>query len=303
MVILHEVNFKDVSSIQEYINSIEYWSYVTVNDKSHNVTDNDDPEIFKRAYKKNDCLEFHRFATEKNDEAWGGLRPRIELVPRVLLPKGQPIHINYVFKPVQDENFRGMVFQIMDHTNSGKTLPSYQFEIRYEKLHTRWCEIVNGNSEGTHIQSIAKIEWGKWYNLDVYAILSHKKDEGIFRVYLDGEFVWERREVTASEMGANPQIQYGIYAVGGYDLKTQIKRLMWETVDEIPNTLKLSDYELPTVEPEPVEPEPVEPEPVEPKVEIPIEEQKIFKYKGNKLVTISYTVDGDEIDIKKIICH
>jgi hypothetical protein len=238
MPLLHFVNYPDIISLKNYINSIPFWTYVSVNGYTHKPTDNEDPEIFKRAYKNSaGNLEFLRRAEEL---VVNNLKPRIEFVPRILLPKNVPLHIKYVFSLIEGSGWKGLVFQLMDHTNSSGTLPVFQLEIRNEKLHARWCEITNGESTDTHIYPIADAVWGgsRWYEIDIYIFLTHNEENGYIIVKLDGKDAWKRLgEVTGSERGGNVSIQYGIYGNEGMKVRTQVKQLLWEIEDGCPGIL------------------------------------------------------------------
>jgi len=235
-MILHYVNFKDVISIQNYLNAFPYWTFVTVNNSTHDPNDDNDPEIYKRVYKNaSGYLEFLRTETEVNDTTDTGFKgtvPRIELVPRILLPKKTPIHINYWFSPIQGAGFKGLLFQLMDHALSGKALPIFQLEIRNNKLTARWSVIKDGEYVKTSVSSFTDMIWGgqKWYYVDIYAYLSDGLD-GRLKVLLDGNVVWEQNKmVTATTHGNTVNIQYGIYGDQGIKVRTQVKQLLWETV-------------------------------------------------------------------------
>ena len=117
---------------------------------------------------------------------------------------------------------------------------------------------MDGESKGTSISAISNIDWGKWYTLDFYGILTHNLN-GLFRVYLDNKKVWERvNKITGSERGGSPQIQYGIYAVAGSKLRTRVRELLWETINIIPNQDNLnppSPAPSPAPSPTPLPPE------------------------------------------------
>ena len=243
MTIIHDVDFTKVNNVEEYINANNHWVYCNLEDGSSiHPNDTHNQEIYKHVYKNSGgYLEFYRFSTTSQTSS--GLRPRIELVPvYARIPKRTPVHIRYEVSLVEGGyDFRGMIFQIMDHKNEGGTLPVFQFEMRYGKLHVRWTPVdENSNPGSTVIKSIATPTWGnnQWHNLDVYAYLSHVESEGYFKVYYNGNFVWERNGINASQT-YNPQMQYGIYSVPGVKCRTQVRKLLMETVSEIPpgNTL------------------------------------------------------------------
>ncbi len=241
MPLIHKVEFKHLD-IKKYLNSLRHWVYCSDNNTPWQASNVNQAKIYERlSTASTGHLQFHRFASEPNDTILGNLRPRIEIVPvHGRLPKLTPLHIQYVVSFVEGgPDFRGLVFQIMDHTNTGGTLPVFQFEMRYGGLHTRWCTVnSDSSSKGTGIFRFATPKWnaGEWHTLDVYGYLSHIDNGGYFRVYHNGQFVWDRRARNASQSGGNPQLQYGIYGVAGYSLKTHVKSLLWETVDTIPMT-------------------------------------------------------------------
>ena len=189
MTILHDADFTTVNNVEEYINAKDHWVYCNTDNKtSIHPNDTHNQEIYKRIYKNSGgYLEFHRFSSTPST----GLRPRIEVVPvYARIPKRIPVHIRYEVSLVEGGyDFRGMIFQIMDHKNEGGTLPVYQFEMRYGKLHVRWTPVdENSNPGDTQIKAIATPTWGsgsasQWHNLDVYAVLSHIESEGYFKVY------------------------------------------------------------------------------------------------------------------------
>lgn len=242
--IYHSVDFKNESSVRNYLTENKYWVYCTLqNGDSVQPSDFANAEIYKQIYKaSNGSLEFKRFSTTPNDT--GGLRPRIELsAQNYRVPKKTPLHVRYVISFVEGgANFRGMVFQIMDRENDGGTLPVFQFEMRDGKLHARYATIVNGQNADTTINSILTPEWntGKFYTLDLFAYLSNTNN-GHFRVYLDKKFVWERKnQITASSFTQrNPQIQFGVYGVKGYTLRTNVRSILWEKINAIPTSATL----------------------------------------------------------------
>ncbi len=227
MVVLHSVDFTTITNIKSYLKQVPYWAYCVVNGSSIFARNLDDNEIYKRIYKnKKGYLEFMRRAEEQNKD---GLRPRIELVPRILLPKNTNIHIRYEVSLIEGGSlFRGMIFQLMDRTVDTRTLPTFQFEMRYGRLHTRWME----NLTTQRIHSIATPKWNvdEWHNLDVYAYLSSDEKKGYIRVHHNGKRVWEYKGRCASQATNKIQIQYGIYAVAGVKLRTQVRKLEWETI-------------------------------------------------------------------------
>jgi len=242
------INFENITDLKQYLNSAKHWVYCSDNNTPWNPADVNQPKIYERVSKNaQGYLQFHRFADEPKDiSPDGSLRPRIEIVPIFArIPKLKYVHIRYVVSAVEGgNNFRGMIFQLMDHTPDGDTLPIFQFEIRGGYLHTRWCSVnSNGTSGGTNIYRIAQPKWGDgpdsdWHILDVYAYLSHNND-GYIRVYRNGIYAWERRGRNASVNSMGIQLQYGIYGVEGFSLKTQVKSLSWEIVDTIPTTQEL----------------------------------------------------------------
>lgn len=242
--VFHSVDFTTITDVRKYLSDNQHWVYCTLEDGSSvKVSDYANPEIYKHIYKaENGALEFKRFATTPDDKS--GLRPRIEIsAQKYRMPKKTPLHARYVLSCVEGGvNFRGMVFQFMDRTNSGGTLPTFQFELRDGKLHCRYTTIVNGDNGGTTIIPILTPEWntGKFYTLDVFAYLSDRPD-GWFRVYLDGKFVWERKnQITASSFtDRDVQVQFGEYGVKGYQLRTNVRSIRWETIDKIPTTTDL----------------------------------------------------------------
>jgi hypothetical protein len=227
---LHFVNFKDVISVQSYLKAFPHWTFATVNNHYHDPNDEDDPELYKRVYKNSGgYLEFMRTAEETMD-AYNETQPRIELVPRILIPKNNLVHVNYCFSPIEGAGFKGLLFQLMDRSLSDKPLPIFQLEIRDEKLTARWTMIQNGENSGTHIYPFADIVWGgqKWYYIDLYILLSSQK-YGEIKVLLDGNKVWElNNAITSTTKGSNVNIQYGIYGSPGMKVRTQVKQLSWD---------------------------------------------------------------------------
>lgn len=45
-------------------------------------------------------------------------------------------------------------------------------------------------------------------------------------------------------------MQFGIYCVEGFNIKTQVRKFMWETVDSIPSTATISQSAEPVVVPD-----------------------------------------------------
>ncbi len=252
MVILHQANFKDYPTVKDYLLSNTHWVACSDNNTDWKPTDMTQDKIYKRVTKTNEgYLQIERFASEPMDVINGvTLRPRIEIQPVYRrLPRQTPIHIRYVVSLIEGgTNFRGMIFQIMDHTNTGATLPVFQFEMRNGDLHTRWCQVSEqGESIKTEIFKIATPKWNasEWHTLDVFVYLSHTSN-GYIRVYRNGVFVWDRKAINASQNPLNPMVSFGIYAVPGFDLKTQVKSLMYETIDKIPDTSTLTPSTGPT---------------------------------------------------------
>lgn len=249
MRLLGYVDFTKVTSVKTLLHSNPpYWVYVTVNGKTHNPTDLEDPEIYSRVFLENGVLAVYRRAQETKDASLSGLNPRVEVIPRTLLPRNVPLHIRYEMSPVTNSNFHGEILQIMDHTNSGATFPVFQFDIRDNKLHARgFTTIVNDKAGGIIINPIGDIVWGgsKWYNLDIFMISSSDSSKGIIRVYLDNQFVWERKAMTGTSWHEDPKIQFGVYANPGDDLKIHVRKLLWEVLDSIPTSSAISGYDVP----------------------------------------------------------
>ena len=230
-----------ITDLKTFLNSTKCWAYVNYLEdgveKSIDVNNLDDPEIYKRIRLNPDKrLEFTRFA---EDLYHNGLRPRVELsFCNQRLRKNKVHHIRYEVSLLKGkDNMRGMIFQIMDQTPDKKTLPITQFEIRYNTLMSRWTEISSsGQSTGTNIDAITPVVFDstKWYNLDMFICLSTDPKKGHIKTFLDGSMVFERRAITCSSAERDPQIQFGIYAVKGFELKTQVRRLKWIEVPSVP---------------------------------------------------------------------
>lgn len=46
-----------------------------------------------------------------------------------------------------------------------------------------------------------------------------------------------------------PQVQFGIYGVAGFDLRTNVKSIIWESIDAIPTSQTLTPEPTPTPAP------------------------------------------------------
>lgn len=222
MTVLHSVVFNTVKSLKDYFDKFTYWIFCPVNGDSTFARKYDDPEVQKRVYlNKEGNLEFMRRAEEKMHN---GLRPRVELSSRILLSKRKPIHVRYEVCLLEGEEFRGMIFQIMDHMSKNDAFPLFQFEIRDKKLHARWID----NLAKTRIVPFHKPKIGEWLNLDVYALLSPNSNEGYYRVHFNDKLVWHHEGKTATKYEIKPSVQFGIYGVPGVKVRTQVRKIQWD---------------------------------------------------------------------------
>lgn len=219
------------------------WVYITHKGEKtvHNKHD-----VFPWIQRMPDCLELVRFDDEPNDTDWKGLRPRVEIVYRYLIPKDRTLRIQTCFIVSGDPQFRGIIFQCMDHTIKNgdvKALPIFQLEVRDQKLHTRWSEVENSQYKGTKIKAIRTLDLASGYpanKVDVFLNFSANKKRGHMRVYLQDRFVWERKGVvTASTYGKPLQIQQGIYGVADTLGELRVYGLQWAFVDAIPTSATL----------------------------------------------------------------
>ena len=213
----------------------------------------DDFETYKRIYlvPGAGALEFKKFKEEPNDswEAFSGLRPRVELVKTKVVLKDTLYRLRYEFSPVgvaQDgaQAFRGYVLQIFDHGDHGEAFPTLVVEIRGNVLYIQFKEVKNGRMEGAHIAKLADIEeWGgkQWFNLDVFFVISENPGHAFVRIYVNGQFAWERRAVNGAGTRSKANIQYGLYGPGGIELNTRVRYVCWHHVDGIPDTLFIAD--------------------------------------------------------------
>lgn len=242
MTILQNIVPSQITDLKTFLKLNRCWVYASGNASTLSPSNLDNPDIYQRAYinvSKN--LEYKRLATDKTNN---GLRPRIEIVyPQERLPKNKIYHIRYEVCLLKGKDtMRGMIFQIMDHSSTEGTLPVTQFEVRDNILYSRYTDISSdGRNLDTHIKSIAPAVFSStnWYNLDMYIHLSNDPSKGQIKNYLNGKLVFERRGITCSKDALAPQIQCGIYAVGGVELKTQVRKLMWESIDRMPTTTTL----------------------------------------------------------------
>lgn len=222
------INFEDLNNIplKNFITQNQVWVYCDdERGTKWNPTNYDNPEFYRRFFLTNGGLIFNRF---KNDENADELRPRIELCyPKQRLRKEKLYRIKYIFELIQIEGFRGVIFQIMDKTLDGRTLPVKQLELRDGKLHSRWTEIRNGENYNTHIKEIAKAEVGKLYNIEMEIFLSADPNKAYCKTFLDNKLVHDLKGINASANVLGCQIQIGIYSVKGFNLKTKVKELSW----------------------------------------------------------------------------
>jgi hypothetical protein len=135
-------------------------------------------------------------------------------------------------------DFRGMIFQVMDHVPDGtEPLPSFQLEMRDGNLNFRYSNILkDGTNQGSSISFITKPVFGtntNWHVFDFYFYLSNDTD-GYIRVYYNKKFVAERRGINGSTYNEKAHMQYGIYCKPYYKLRTQVKSVLIETVSGIP---------------------------------------------------------------------
>jgi hypothetical protein len=233
---MHSITFSKEIDLHDYLTG--NWVYCTHNGEKWDPANTEQPKIYKRLKLKDGGLEITRFAHEQNEQ---GLRPRIEIVPvSARLQKQKVQHIRYVVKLEEFEAFRGMIFQIMDHgPNNTGTCPVFQIEIRHGQVHARWSTIKNGKALSAHIHPVANAE-RRIYNFDIECFLTHEAN-GYVKLKLDGREVFHKTYITGSTCTLPPQVQYGIYAVAGMQLRTIVKHISWGA----------DQTELPAMEKEP----------------------------------------------------
>jgi hypothetical protein len=244
---LHSVDYAHISNLGDYLADHKHWVYYPNNKQPANPNLR---TLDQYARVKQGVLEFTRHRKEPDHHS----RPRIELVPVFArVPKRRPVHIQYVVQPYKhDDTFRSIIFQCMDHENrqagqkGSPAVPSVQLEVRYGKLLVRWSVIDDGNYVRTHIHEVARINWDnpKWYTFDFYCVFSHIESEASVHVFMDGKHVWERNVVNASETGGDLQLQYGIYGPKGTEMKTRVRSLYWEMIDQLVNTQDKYDMHI-----------------------------------------------------------
>jgi hypothetical protein len=246
MTIVQDITPSAITDLKAFLKLKKCWVYVNylVNgvEKSNDPNNLDNPEIYKRAYiNASKHLEFKRFA---EDLTYNGGKPRIEFVfPGQRLTKNQSFHFRYEVCLLKGkDNMRGLIWQIMDHSPLGGTLPVTQLQVRDNTLQSRWSTISkDGLNVGTNLKAIAPAIFDptKWYNLDLYIHLSTDATKGHIRTYLDGKVVFDHYGITCSTSTVQPQVQFGVYCHEGFEIKTQVRKHMWESVASIPTTATL----------------------------------------------------------------
>ena len=80
--------------LKTWLKQQKYWVFCSNNKENWNITDMNNPEIYKRVQIKDGYVEFVRLS---KDPLYKGLRPRIEIRPiEFLLSKGVEYRINFV---------------------------------------------------------------------------------------------------------------------------------------------------------------------------------------------------------------
>lgn len=231
-IVLFDQDWSQEKSLIDYLEHAHHWLYISRKNKNTLINTFLDKDFWiamrgRITLVKNKYLEIRRFKDEPTDTNWG-TKPRVELVPRFFLPKHVPFRIEYEFCVVQDANFRGLVFQMMDHTMKTSPLPVFQLEVRNGALNARWCEIKASESYGTHIEPIDDdVVFGGlgWFHVVIEGVLSPDINKGSFRVLLDGKEKWRRQAVTCSNFNRGIQIQYGCYGPPGVELKIRVRKI------------------------------------------------------------------------------
>lgn len=235
--ILHHVNFKRVKNLLAYLRAYEHWVYITEAERP-TLRSSYDESIMANLTLRNDYLSLTRYASTDNDTDWNNLWPRVELVPRVLIPKKRMFHVRYEFSIVGDEEWRGIVFQLMDRekSSSGAVIPVFQLDIRNRELRARWAvlnkQYRNKGFDTEFVKSIRSFDGSQRLRMDLYGVLDPKI--GLLILHINEREVWRRRNITATNSTSQVQIQYGAYGRAGTNLQTNVYELLWELVDFIP---------------------------------------------------------------------
>jgi hypothetical protein len=224
-------------------NSEPVWINMTVKNKTTYNMRKNDPSIAlrlalvntyigmsKHVDAKQRCLEFTRLSTESKDQ--GTLNPRIELVPRNLLPKNAIVHVRYEMRPIS-RSMDSAVFQFMDHApapNEKRALPLFSIEMRKGQVRARW-QLVNADGSYSKFETrdMVPYEAGQWYVFDIYAEFK-TTTTGFYRVYINGVQRCNIHTRTASSNPQGVQLQFGLYGQPGIWMQSQVHHLLWERV-------------------------------------------------------------------------
>ena len=210
----------EIGDLKSFLKYQKYWVFCSNNNDNWDINDMDNPEIYKRITVVNNCLQFKRLA---KDPLYKGLRPRIELRPMDhLLRKNIPYRIDYEFRVLKGTDFRGMIFQLMDHFEGSKNpMPTFQLEIRDGLIHCRNSKLPSVEAE---IFPFAKVVENEWVSVSLAVKLSGDTS-GYIICYHKGKQVYNRsRKITGSQTG-RVQVSIGIYAVEGVELITEVRKL------------------------------------------------------------------------------
>ncbi len=161
-------------------------------------------EIAKRFKKVDKGLEIVCLSTDK-DYTGSGLNPRAELrVQKYQLPLGRKYKVTIQLHLPRTRNVGAEIFQIM---NSNPSKPTLQLEVRKQKFGVRYKD---GNP--LVVKPLFDEYANKSIRFEVEFVLDVNK--GYFKVWKDGEFMWEKGAPTIPIDTTTSWLQYGVYKNG-----------------------------------------------------------------------------------------
>lgn len=289
-------NLKSNADLQNILSTKKFTCNVSIAGTNTGKSPSDQ-SIYTRVFVNDQakCIEFKRTSSEPKDTSTGafnGLKPRVELVRSNVLSKNVPYHIHYEFCPVRDnsqaQKFKAHVFQIFDHNDAGKGIPTLQYEIRDSTLYMQHKTIVNNEMGSAAITKIGDIHWGsnEWFSMDMYVVLSNDNSKGHVRVYKNGQFVFERKAANGGGVTGKANIQFGVYGEAGIELRTRVRELYWEKINSVPTgaTINVPAVVVPPVVVVPIVPPPVVVVPIVPP---PVVFEQVLQLNGTYKFTIT----------------
>ena len=224
-----------IRNLYQYLEDEKFQVYVTASGHETYNDDNFDQEHIKKRISKPtsdpNSIRFLRYASEKLDQSghnFKGTNPRVELIPGDRLNKEKYYHIRYEVMPVHGPNFKAYILQLFDYAPNGKGLHIFHITIRNDKFSYEYHEIGDDDSLGqqTNFPDLP-VEFGKWYNIDLFVNLNNNAPEGSYRVHINGEKRWSKKLRTASKSNRKVAVHIGIYGDPGKLLETKVRKLLW----------------------------------------------------------------------------